>query len=161
MLGGRNWLRAALWPLWLACAAPPQPAAQFADPRPKPSVAPAPAAERCGLVRRAERTWVGFAEGMTPDDMYPAGMAAGEVVHALDAAICGLRRGERPAALRAQSERLKSSVTDGGKFEVTSVLWQDAALTRAQVELHAQSAAWLAMLERREERWQITAFSSR
>ncbi|HKP64882.1 MAG TPA: hypothetical protein VJV78_49455 [Polyangiales bacterium] len=98
---------------------------------------------------------------MTPDDMLPAGMAAGEVVHALDAAICGLRRGERPAALRAQSERLQSSVARGGKLEVTQVLWQDAELTRAQVELHAESLSWLAMLERREERWQITAFSSR
>jgi hypothetical protein len=161
MPNARTWLRAAVWSLSLGCAAPPTPTAEHARPAPSVANAGVPVAERCGMVRRAERTWVGFAEGMTPDDMMPAGLAAGEVVHALDAALCGLRRGAEPAALRAQSERLRTSAADGGGFEVTQVLWQDAALTRAEVELHARSASWLASVVRDEERWRISRFASK
>jgi hypothetical protein len=161
MLRARIWLQAAVWPLWLACAAPPPPAAVHAQARPRGAGAPLPQPQRCGLVRRAERTWVGFAKGMTPDDMVPAGQAAGEIIFVLDAAICALGRGAQPAALREQSDRLRASAADGGKFEVTKVLWQDVALTRAEVELHAQSASWRASVVLEEERWQIAEFASK
>lgn len=156
MTRARTWLPAAVWPLWLACAAPPAPAAEHAQ---KPPQAAAPRPARCGLVRRAERTWVGFADGMTPDDMFPAGMATSEIVHALDAAICALQRGEKAPALRAESTRLRDCAANGGRFEITKVLWQDVALTHAHVELHAGSSSWMANVVRREEQWRIATFS--
>jgi hypothetical protein len=164
MLGWRVLLALvpALGSLWLACAAPPPAAAEYPQAPRKVTTAPVPAAtERCGLVRRAARTWVGFAEGMSADEMLPAGQAAGEVVQALDAAFCGLRRGERPAALLGERERLRSAAADGGRFEVTAVLWQDAEMTRAEVELHARSTRWSASVVRAEERWDIAALTLR
>jgi hypothetical protein len=56
---------------------------------------------------------------------------------------------------------LRASAANGGRFEVTKVVWQDAALTRAEVELHAHSASWRASVVLEEERWQIADFASK
>ncbi|HKU37798.1 MAG TPA: hypothetical protein VJR89_06620 [Polyangiales bacterium] len=163
MLGLRSLLPAvALFSTVTSCAAPPAPAAEHAPPPTAAAPRDVPAAQRCGLVRRAQRTWVGFAEGMTLEDMVPAGQAAGEVVRALDATLCAYSRGEQPAALRNQRAGLQNSTARGAKLEVTKVLWQDTELTRAQVEVHAQAPAdgsWLASVVWIEQRgWQIERF---
>lgn len=149
------------------CSQPPPPAASYplaappAPVRPRPAVASEP---RCGLVRRASRTWVGFGPNMTLDDMVPAGYAAAEVVRALDAAVCGLlQRGQSIAVLQPHGPQLKAQAANGGGFEVTRVLWEDAELMHASVELrglreHADSA-WLANVVRRGTAFRIETFA--
>lgn len=101
---------------------------------------------------------------MTPDDLEPAGQAAGEVVHALDEAVCGLARGAKPAARQDARAELLRTATRGEKLVVTEVLWQDAKLTHAQLELHADTAAggkWRARMSRSEGgAWQVAAFDA-
>lgn len=149
--------------VYSACAEPPRPAAAYA---PGGSAKAAAAAGSCGLVKRAKRTWVGFGPNMTLDDMVPAGMAAAEVVRALDAAVCGVvKRGQAGAVLRDHVMRLKAQAADGGGFEVTQVLWQDPDLAHARVELHGKGssarATWLALVVRDDARWKIDSFASR
>jgi hypothetical protein len=101
---------------------------------------------------------------MTIDDMVPAGVAAAAVVRALDAAVCALLvRGRPVAVLQRHGSQLKAQAADGGGFEVTQVLWQDTALSRARVELHGRggsaSAAWLASLVKHGEAWRVESFA--
>jgi hypothetical protein len=141
------------------CSQPPPPAASYPLAAPPAPAEPRPAGstpERCGLVRRARSTWVGFGPGMTMDDMMPAGYAAAEVVRALDAAVCGLlQRGQPIAVLQPHGPQLKLQAADGGGFEVTRVMWQDAELVRASVELRSlrerSTQVWLANVARRAE----------
>ncbi len=151
----------------IGCSQPPPPAAAypFAAPpavaEPRPAVA---AEQRCGLVKRARSTWVGFGPGMTIDDMVPAGYAAAAVVRTLDSAVCGLlHRGQSIAVLEPHSPQLELQAADGGGFEVTRVLWQDAELMRASVELRSSrersNQTWLANVARRGEAFRIESFA--
>jgi hypothetical protein len=151
-----------------ACTEPPPPPAAeypFAAPPVRAEGEPAPASEdQCGLVKRAKQTWVGFGPGMTIEEMVPAGVAAAEVVRALDAAICGLLHRRRPlAVLQPHRSQLKAQAADCGGFEVTQVLWQDTALSHARVELRGRggnsSAAWLASLVKHAEAWHVESFA--
>jgi hypothetical protein len=149
------------------CSQPPPPAAAYPFAAPPTAAEPRPAAEpeeRCGLVRRAKSTWVGFGPGMTLDDMLPAGHAAAAVVRALDVAVCGLlQRGQSVAVLQPHGPQLKAQAADGGGFEVTRVIWQDAELLRASVELRSLhergSSAWLANVVRRGDAFRIETFA--
>jgi hypothetical protein len=167
----RTWLPACLAVLAIgtaACAEPPPPAAEYplAAPPVGPGGAPPilPTEANCGLVKRAKRTWVGFGPGMTLDDMVPAGVAAGAIVRALDAAVCAVvQRGQSVALLQRHGPQLKAQAADGGGFEVTQVLWQDAELTHARVELRglrgSASFGWLARLARQDAIWKLEAFA--
>lgn len=150
------------------CAEPPPPAAEY--PLAAPPVGPGggppmlPTEENCGLVKRAKSTWVGFGPGMTLDDMVPAGVAAGAIVRALDAAVCAVvQRGKQVAVLQRHGSQLKASAADGGGFEVTRVMWQDAELSHARVELRglrgSAGIAWLAMLGRESSIWKVETFA--
>jgi hypothetical protein len=101
---------------------------------------------------------------MTLDDMMPAGYAAGAVVRALDAAVCGLlQRGQQIAVLEAHGPLLKAQAANGGSFEVTRVQWQDAELMRADVELRAlrerSGSSWHSSVARRGDAWRIESFT--
>jgi hypothetical protein len=149
-----------------SCAEPPPPAAEYplAAPPTAAQAQPAVAAEdRCGLVKRAKHTWVEFGPGMTLDDMVPAGVAAAAVVRALDVAVCALlQRGQPVPMLQGHGAQLKAQAADCGGFEVTKVLWQDAELSHARVELRGlggtASSAWLASLVKRDEAWRVASF---
>lgn len=150
-----------------ACAVPPPPAAEhpLAAPPVGPGASPPPllTAANCGLVRRANRTWVEFGPGMTIDDMVPAGMAAGAVVRALDAAVCALvQRGRSVSVLQRHGSQLKAQAADCGGFEVTRVLWQDAELAHARATLRGlrspASLSWLATLAREDTAWKVETF---
>ncbi len=117
---------------------------------------------------RAPRTWVGFAEGMSLNDMVPAAHAAAAVVRALDAALCDLiERGMGVPVLVLHGAQLRAYAADGGAYEVTKVLWQDDALTRADVELQrrtvpapAPAPAWRASVVRQGGAWSVESFDS-
>src|ERR1700755_3156203 len=108
MVSPTLWFAAALLvtlAVYSACAEPPPPAAEYplAAPPAGPGGAPPilPTAQNCGLVKRAKSTWVGFGPEMTMDDMVPAGIAAADVVRALDIAVCGVvQRGQASAVLQ-------------------------------------------------------------
>jgi hypothetical protein len=149
------------------CSEPPPPAAEYPLAAPPAGTQRPPvvgAENRCGLVKRAKRTWVEFGPGMTPDDMVPAGFAAGAVVRALDIAVCALlQRGQPVPVLQRYSAQLKAQAADCGGFEVTKVLWQDGVLAHAHVELHGLAGAvdsgWLASLVKQKEAWRVASFA--
>lgn len=150
-----------------SCAEPPPPAAEYplAPPPTGAESQPAVGAEDCcGLVKRAKRTWVEFGPGMTLDDMVPAGFAAAAVVRALDAAVCALlQRGQQVPVLQRHGTQLKAQAADGGGFEVAKVLWQNAGLSQARVELHglggSASSRWLASVIKQDEAWRVESFA--
>jgi hypothetical protein len=148
-----------------ACSNPPPPAAVH----PVPSVSaatPTPALARCGLVRRAERTWVGFAEGMSLADMVPVAQASAAVVRSLDAAVCSYVEGDREQLeLRPYRRELAVLAAQGGNLEVTQVLWQDPSLAVARVELEAREPAarsqYVARVVRNATEWKLDRFAAR
>lgn len=173
MLSRMLWFAAALLVtvgVYSACAEPPPPAAEY--PLAAPPAGPGgarpilPTEQNCGLVKRAKSTWVGFGREMTMDDLVPAGIAAADVVRALDIEVCGVvQRGQSSSVLKRHTALLKAQAADGGGFEVTQVLWQDSVLAHARVELHGKGgsarAIWLALLVRDNEHWKIDSFAGR
>lgn len=123
-----------------------------------------PAVARCGLVKRAVRTWVEFGPGLGPDDLVTSAHSAAAAVHALDAAFCAaFVHGERVPSLDAQRADLQESLRRG-RFEVSRVLLSGATVTQAQLWMHAarESASrteWSVALSRVGERWDVSSLS--
>jgi hypothetical protein len=121
--------------------------------------------QHCGAVRRAKRTWVGFAEGMTPDDMLPAAQATAAVVRALDEVFCSLLvHRERVPELVPERRSISDAAASGARFDVTHVTMADLATTRVTVRIRTAGgsrapAFWQAELALRESGWQLTSIA--
>jgi len=122
--------------------------------------------QRCGAVRRAKRTWVGFAEGMTPGDMLPAAQATAAVVRALDGVFCSLLvHRERVPELAPERRSISEAAAGGASFDVTHVTMNDLATTRVTVLIRTAGgsrppAFWQAELALRESGWQLTSIAA-
>jgi hypothetical protein len=131
----------------------------------------APVLQRCGLVHRAARTWVGLGDALTLNDIDGAADAAKAVVHALDEALCALlvqpaggarRAADRP--LVAAHRPLLAAIQAGASLEVTKILLDGANFSVATAELETTpdtllGGRWQAHLQTRDQRWHLTAFS--
>jgi len=118
------------------------------------------AQRRCGLVRRAARTWVGYETSLPLEDMLQAANAAAALVHVLDHAVCAQLAGRgRVWQLRAHAARLEAAVVDTGGLEVTHVVFRDSTLAVARAELHGRGETthghWSVRMLRGETGWNI------
>jgi hypothetical protein len=103
---------------------------------------------------------------MSLADMVPVAQASAAVVRSLDAAVCGYVEGDREQLeLRAYRRELAVLAAQGGSLEVTQVLWQDATLNVARVELEAREPAarsqYVARLVRNVDEWKLERFAAR
>jgi hypothetical protein len=129
-----------------------------------PTAAAAAPEPRCGLVKRAHRTWVGFGPGLGPSDLIVSARAAAAAVRALDSAFCAaFVRGESVSSFSGEHAGLKDALGRGG-FEVSRVLLSGASMTHARLRLHASDALeprpeWSATLSRAGEHWHVSTLS--
>jgi hypothetical protein len=159
-------LYAAFGLLTQTCVAPasslPPPTAALEIPAPTPAPV-----QRCGLVHRAPRTFVGLGEGLSLDDMSAAAQAAQAVVHALDEALCALllehvdHETDQSANARAHYQPLTTAIEAGARLEITEIMLAGANIASATAALNLTGTThdtWQANLTSSERGWHLISF---
>jgi hypothetical protein len=148
-----------------ATSLPPSAAATAGIPR------TAPTPQRCQLVHRAARTWVGLGDELSLDDVEGAADAVQAVVYALDEALCALlMQPTDPAGqttehqpLTAAHRSLVAAIAAGAGLEITQILLDGANFSVATADLRTTpltfaGSSWRARLQARDQRWHLIAF---